>query len=122
MSTLLSREKVIRSTSVNSNFRSAVAPSPIYDISHDEKTPQRTTTEVSRLNPQFKVPQQSPSTPLTSRSRTRTQIRTLDYEDLLTKGNVENVAGSPAEQQSKKTSEKIRALEKASMKLSYWNP
>ena len=122
LSTLLSREKVIRSTSVNSNSRSAVAPSPIYDISHDEKTPQRTPTEVSRINTQFKVPQPSPTTPLTSRNRTRTQIRSLDYEDLLTKGNVENVAGSPAEQQSKKTSEKIRALEKASMKLSFWNP
>ena len=122
LSTLLSREKVKSYTPVNSNVRSAVAPSPIYDNSHDEKTPQRTPSEVSRINTQFKVPQQSPTTPLTSRSRNRTEIRILDYEDLLTKGNVENVPGSPAELQSKKTSEKIRALEKASMKLNYWNP
>ena len=88
----------------------------------ENKTPGKTPNSTTGVNKVFKVPQQSPSTPLTSRSRNRTQIRALDYEDLLCKGNVENVPGSPAELQSKKTSEKIRALEKASMKLTYWNP
>ena len=116
------KEKVKSFRAVDSNNRSVVTPSPMYASSLKDRTPDRSSIVSSKMNTQFKVPQPSPATPLTSRTRNRVQMRTLDYEDLLTKGNVENVPGSPAELQSKKTGDKIKALEKASMKLSYWNP
>ena len=69
----------------------------------------------------FRVPYASPSTPLTSRSNIDWD-QEFNIEKSLVKGNVEIVSGSPAEDQSKKTKSKIAALEKASIKLSYWNP
>ena len=71
--------------------------------------------------PEFRVPYASPSTPLTSR-RNIDWDQEFNIEKSLVKGNVEIVSGSPAEDQSKKTKSKIAALEKASIKLSYWNP
>ena len=122
LTNILSVGKVKNLRTPNSTFKSTIPTSPLHLIPHDDKTPRNTPTVTPHNIPNFKVPQQSPTTPLTSRSRNRTQIRTLNYEDQLIKGNVENVPGSPAELQSKKTSEKMRALEKASIKLSYWNP
>ena len=122
LSKLLLGERVKISSTPNSTSKHTLPPSTMCAMPPENKTPGKTPNATTGVNKVFKVPQQSPSTPLTSRSRNRTQIRALDYEDLLCKGNVENVPGSPAELQSKKTSEKIRALEKASMKLTYWNP
>ena len=119
---LLSVGKLKNVCTPSSNTKNSIPPSPLHRISHGDKTPGDTPTVPPRDITNFKVPHPSPTTHLTSRSRSRTQILPLHYEDMLTKGNVENVPGSPAELQTKKTSEKIRALEKASMKLHYWNP
>lgn len=73
-------------------------------------------------NKQFKLPRASPSTPLTYRQRNEVITRAFNCENFLVKGNVETVPGSPAEMQSRKTKSKIKALEQAAVKLTYWNP
>ena len=71
---------------------------------------------------QFRVPRNSPSTPLSYRQRKEELVRPFDCENFLVKGNVKVVPGSPAEMQSKKTQSRMKALEQAAIKLTYWNP
>ena len=71
---------------------------------------------------QFKVPRNSPATPLSYRQRKEELEHPRNCENYLVKGNVKVVPGSPAEMQSKKTKSRIKALEQASIKLTYWNP